>query len=44
VGVAIGGYAAARLAYHIPTALIRALVIVYGVGMTGYFFWQAYWS
>jgi uncharacterized protein len=43
VGVAIGGYVAARLAHLIPTALIRALVIVYGVVLTGYFFWSAYW-
>ncbi len=42
VGVTIGGYVAARLAYHIPTAVIRGLVIVYGVGMTAYFFWAAY--
>lgn len=42
VGVTIGSYAAARLAYRIPTRIIRALVIVYGVGLTLYFFWTTY--
>lgn len=44
VGVTVGGYVAARLAYLIPPRLIRALVIVYGVGLTGYFFWGAYFA
>ncbi|MCP8882558.1 sulfite exporter TauE/SafE family protein [Devosia sp. XJ19-1] len=44
VGVTIGGYAAARLARYIPTHWIRIGVIVYGIGMTGYFFWTAYFS
>jgi|SRR5215217_209045 len=42
VGVTIGGYVAARLAKHIPTQWIRWGVIVYGIAMTGYFFWSAY--
>ena len=42
VGVTIGGYVAARLAQHIPRNWIRIGVIVYGIGMTGYFFWRAY--
>jgi uncharacterized membrane protein YfcA len=42
IGVTIGAYVAARLAKHIPTALIRGMVIVYGVGLTLYFFWQTY--
>lgn len=42
VGVTIGGFAGARLAYRIKPVLIRALVIVYGIGMTGYFFWTTY--
>lgn len=42
VGVTIGGYAAARLAKFIPTQWIRVGVIVYGIGMTAYFFWSAY--
>lgn len=41
-GVVTGGYVAARLAHRIPTAIIRGLVIVYGVVLTGWFFWQAY--
>lgn len=42
VGVTIGGYVAARNAHRIPTQWIRMAVIVYGVFMTGYFFWGAY--
>ena len=42
VGVTIGGYVAARLAHRIPSAVIRGLVIVYGIAMTAYFFWTAY--
>ena len=44
VGVTVGGYLAARNAHRVPTGVIRAAVIVYGVFMTGYFFWGAYWS
>jgi uncharacterized membrane protein YfcA len=44
VGVTIGGYAAARLAKFIPTNWIRIGVIVYGIGMTAYFFWTAYFA
>ena len=42
VGVTIGAYVAARLAHRIPTRIIRAGVIVYGVGLTIYFFWKSY--
>ena len=42
VGVTIGSYVAARLAYRIPTKVIRWLVIVYGVALTIYFFWKTY--
>lgn len=42
VGVTTGAYVAARLATRIPTGIIRAMVIVYGVGLTGYFFWTTY--
>jgi len=42
VGVTIGGYLAAKNAHRIPTQWIRVAVIVYGVIMTGYFFWGAY--
>ena len=42
VGVTVGAYVAARLATRIPTGIIRAMVIVYGVGLTVYFFWKTY--
>ena len=42
VGVTTGGYLAARFAHLVPTHLIRALVIVYGIGLTLYFFWSTY--
>lgn len=42
IGVVIGAYVAARLAHRIPTAIIRGLVIIYGVGLTIYFFWKTY--
>jgi uncharacterized membrane protein YfcA len=44
VGVTVGGYVAARLAHRIPTPLLRGLVLVYGVGITAYFFWSTYLS
>jgi len=42
VGVTIGGYLAARFSHLVPTRVLRAAIIVYGLGMTGYFFWKAY--
>ena len=42
VGVTIGGYVAAKNAHRIPTQWIRIVVIVYGLFMTGYFFWDVY--
>jgi len=42
VGVTVGAYLAARFAHHVPTLLIRVAVLIYGVVMTGYFFWDAY--
>ena len=44
VGVTIGAYVAARLATRIPTGVIRAMVILYGIGLTAYFFWKTYVS
>ena len=41
-GVVTGGYVAARLAHRVPEALIRLLVIIYGMGLTAWFFWDAY--
>jgi uncharacterized membrane protein YfcA len=43
VGVTTGAYIASRMAHRIPTPLIRGLVILYGVGITLYFFWKLYW-
>lgn len=43
-GVVVGGYLAARLAHFIPRQWIRTGVIIYGVVMTGYFFWGAYFA
>lgn len=42
VGVTIGSYVAARIAPVIPQGIIRGLVIVYGLGLTGWFFWKEY--
>ena len=42
VGVTTGAYVAARLATRIPSGLIRAVVIIYGLGLTAYFFWATY--
>ena len=42
IGATIGGYAAARIAYLLPANLIRNFVIIYGVGLTVYFFWAQY--
>jgi uncharacterized membrane protein YfcA len=44
LGVTTGAYIAARLATRIPTSIIRGMVIVYGLGLTAYFFWQTYWA
>jgi hypothetical protein len=44
VGVTTGSYVAARLAHRIPTHYIRGLVIVYGSGLTVYFFWKTYFA
>ncbi|MGI6245828.1 MAG: sulfite exporter TauE/SafE family protein [Pseudochelatococcus sp.] len=40
LGVTAGGYLAARYAYLIPAKALRIAIIVYGVTMTGYFFWK----
>ena len=42
VGTLIGGYIAARLAHAVSRDLIRHGVIIYGIGITLIFFWQAY--
>ncbi|MBN9309445.1 sulfite exporter TauE/SafE family protein [Devosia sp.] len=43
-GIVVGAYGAARLAKRVPTPIIRTLVIVYGIGLTGWFFWSAYFG
>ncbi len=40
VGVTIGGYVSARLAHLVPARVLRGLVIVYGIGLTAWFFWR----
>lgn len=44
VGITVGAYGAARLAKRIPNRIIRTLVIVYGSGLTIWFFYQAYFA
>jgi uncharacterized protein len=40
VGAVIGGYAAARAAQHLDQRLIKYFIIVWGIGVTAYFFWH----
>jgi hypothetical protein len=40
VACAIGGYTSARFARLVPQPVLRALVIVIGFGMAGWFFWK----
>lgn len=44
IGVTTGAYVAARLARFIPTQVIRVLIIIYGAGLTAYFFWKTYFG
>jgi uncharacterized protein len=44
VGVVIGGYTAARLAPLIPQHVLRIAIVVYGVVLTGYFAWLAWFA
>ena len=37
---AIGGYSSARLARRVPQPVLRALVVLIGVGMAAWFFWK----
>lgn len=41
-GAVVGGFAAAYFATLVPARLIRGFVIVYGAGLTVYFFWITY--
>lgn len=38
-GAAVGGYLAARYAYCVPARALRVAIIIYGAGVTAYFFW-----
>lgn len=40
IAAAIGGYYSARLARHVPQRVLRALVVVIGLGMAAWFFWR----
>jgi uncharacterized membrane protein YfcA len=40
VTCAIGGYLSARMARHVPQALLRAIVVVIGLSMAAWFFWR----
>jgi uncharacterized membrane protein YfcA len=44
IGATIGGYVAARVAQRVPTPLLRTLILVYGMGITAYFFWKTYFA
>jgi uncharacterized membrane protein YfcA len=39
VTCAIGGYLSARISQRLDPRLLRAMVVVIGLGMAGYFFW-----
>jgi uncharacterized protein len=41
-GAVVGGFVAAYFAPYIPARIIRGFVIVYGIGLTAYFFWVTY--
>lgn len=43
-GAMAGGFLAAYFAHLVPARVIRGFVIVYGVGLTGYFFFVTYWG
>lgn len=43
-GTLIGGFAAARLAPFIPTRMLRVSILVYGIVLTCFFFWKAYFA
>tara|TARA_A100001391_G_scaffold76110_2_gene49301 strand:+ start:198 stop:977 length:780 start_codon:yes stop_codon:yes gene_type:complete len=41
-GAMVGGFAAAYFSHLVPAKVIRGFVVVYGVGLTVYFFWGVY--
>ena len=40
LAAALGGYVSARLARRVPQPVLRALVVVIGLGMAAWFFWR----
>ncbi|MDB6453724.1 sulfite exporter TauE/SafE family protein [Falsirhodobacter sp. 20TX0035] len=40
VGVTLGAWGATQIAHLIPARALRIAIILYGVGMTGWFFWK----
>jgi hypothetical protein len=40
IAAAIGGYSSASLAKRVPQKVLRALVVVIGMGMAAWFFWR----
>jgi len=40
IAAAIGGYASASMAKRVPQRMLRALVVVIGMGMAAWFFWR----
>lgn len=42
LGAVLGGYVAAYFSHFVPAKVIRGFVIVYGLGLTLYFFWTTY--
>lgn len=41
-GALVGGFLAAYFAHLIPAKVLRGFIIVYGIALTGYFFWATY--
>jgi uncharacterized membrane protein YfcA len=40
VTCAVGGYLSARVSQRLNPRLLRAMVVVIGLGMAAYFFWK----
>ena len=40
IAAAIGGYVSASMARRVPQPVLRALVVVIGLGMAAWFFWK----
>jgi uncharacterized protein len=44
IAAAIGGYVSASLAKRVPQQVLRALVVVIGLGMAAWFFWRNHYG